>query len=69
MASQPSRFVLIYCKLNDIPHEVIATSVLKGDVRTPEFKKMNPNMKVPVIRDADLVLYESHAIVRYLSTK
>lgn len=30
---------------------------------------MNPNMKVPVLKDADYILYESHAIVRYLGNK
>lgn len=35
----------------------------------PEFLALNPNATVPVIRDGDVVLYESHSIVRYLCAK
>ncbi len=34
--------------------------------QTPEFLELNPNGLVPVIQDDDFVLWESHAIVRYL---
>ncbi|TDR32544.1 glutathione S-transferase family protein [Hydromonas duriensis] len=33
---------------------------------TPEFLSMNPNGMVPVIRDEELVLWESNTICRYL---
>jgi glutathione S-transferase len=33
---------------------------------TPEFHSLNPNRRVPVIRDGDFVLWESNAILRYL---
>jgi glutathione S-transferase len=36
---------------------------------TPEYKAMNPNGLVPTIDDDGFVLWESHAIVRYLSRK
>jgi glutathione S-transferase len=32
----------------------------------PEYLAMNPNGLVPTLRDGDLVIWESHAIVRYL---
>lgn len=35
----------------------------------PEFRALNPTGLVPVIRDGDLVLWESHAILRYLAAK
>ncbi|RUT32834.1 glutathione S-transferase family protein [Arsenicitalea aurantiaca] len=38
-----------------------------GGNRTPEYLAMNPNGLVPTLRDGDLVLWESHAIVRYLA--
>lgn len=37
-----------------------------GETQQPEFLKMNPKGKVPVLIDGDLVLTESAAIVRYL---
>ncbi|MEM8793236.1 MAG: glutathione S-transferase family protein [Pseudomonadota bacterium] len=40
-----------------------------GGTDTPEYLAMNPNGKVPTIKDGDLVLYESQAILRYLAAK
>jgi glutathione S-transferase len=38
-----------------------------GGLDTPEALARNPNALIPVIRDGDFVLWESNAIVRYLS--
>lgn len=38
----------------------------KGENRTDEFKKINPMMQVPAIKDGDFCMSESHAILRYL---
>ncbi len=37
-----------------------------GGTDTPEYAAMNPNRLVPTIKDGELVLWESAAIVRYL---
>lgn len=37
-----------------------------GGTREPEYLAMNPNARIPTIRDGDLVLWESNAIVRHL---
>ncbi len=34
----------------------------------PEFLALNPNAQIPVLMDGDFVLWESHAILRYLAT-
>jgi glutathione S-transferase len=34
---------------------------------TAEFRALNPNAMVPVIRDGDFVLWESNSIIRYLA--
>ena len=38
-----------------------------GGTDTADYLAMNPNGLVPTIRDGDLVLWESHAICRYLA--
>ena len=67
MLSQPARAVTIFCCAAGIPHEVVRVRVGRGDTRTPEFVKINPRMRVPVIVDGDFILTESVAILRYLA--
>lgn len=38
-----------------------------GGVDTPEYLALNPNGRVPTLRDGDLVIWESCAILRYLA--
>ena len=38
-----------------------------GETQTPEFIRLNPKEKVPVLQDGDLTLTESAAIVTYLA--
>ena len=39
----------------------------QGEQKKPEFLKLNPNGKVPVLLDGDTVLWESNAIVCHLA--
>lgn len=41
----------------------------KGDQRTPEYAALNPNMRMPTLKDGDYVLWESNAITQYLASK
>jgi glutathione S-transferase len=36
---------------------------------TPDFRALNPNGKIPVIRDGEFILWESNAICRYLAAE
>jgi glutathione S-transferase len=36
---------------------------------TPEFRALNPNAKVPVMDEDGFILWESHAILRYLAAR
>jgi glutathione S-transferase len=40
-----------------------------GGLDTPEFLAMNPRGRVPVIDDAGTIVWESHAILRYLAAR
>ena len=44
-------------------------NLLAGDHQRPEFLRLNPAGKVPVLVDGDLVISESAAIVLYLAEK
>ncbi|MGH8819342.1 MAG: glutathione S-transferase family protein [Achromobacter pestifer] len=40
-----------------------------GLLDTPDFLRMNPHGRVPVLRDGDTTVWESHAILRYLAAR
>ncbi|QGX97784.1 glutathione S-transferase family protein [Roseovarius faecimaris] len=42
---------------------------LHGGLDSPEFGALNPHRKIPVLRDGDLVVWESAAILRYLAAR
>nr|ANH58215.1 glutathione S-transferase [Dracaena cambodiana] len=65
--SQPSRAILIFCKMNKIDFEEVRIDLAKGQHRSPEFKEINPMGQVPAIVDGRFRLSESHAILIYLA--
>ena len=52
-----------------VPYERTDAGLQFGVVNEPFYRKMNPNGRVPTIDDDGFVLWESNAIVRYLSAK
>ena len=52
-----------------VPYERVDAGMAFGVVNTPEYRRMNPNGRVPTIEDEGFVLWESHTIVRYLCAK
>ena len=52
-----------------VDFESVTVNLRTGEHRRPEFLKINPAGKVPVLVDDDLVLTESVAIVLYLAEK
>ncbi len=52
-----------------VDFESITVNLATGEHRRPEFLKINPAGKIPVLVDDDLVLTESVAIVLYLAEK
>ena len=53
----------------DADFEFVSVNLLEGEHKRPEFLRLNPAGKVPVLVDGDLVIPESAAIVLYLADK
>lgn len=51
------------------PVEYIAVDMAKGEHRTPQFRLLNPNAKVPVLVDGSKTIWESNAIICHLALK
>jgi glutathione S-transferase len=52
-----------------VDFEPVSVNLFGGEASKPEFLKLNPAAKIPVLVDGDLVLTESAAIVLYLAEK
>jgi glutathione S-transferase len=61
--------VLWCCEEIGIAYQRIDAGGAFGVVDTPDYRKLNPNGRVPTIEDDGFVLWESHAISRYLAAK
>jgi glutathione S-transferase len=67
----PTRSIHVRWTLQELgaDFESIRVNLVAGEHRRPEFLKINPAGKIPVLIDGDLVLTESVAIVLYLAEK
>jgi glutathione S-transferase len=61
--------VLWCCAELGLEYERVDAGMAFGVNDTPEYRAMNPNGLVPTIDDGGFILWESHAIVRYLARK
>ena len=61
--------VLWACAEMDIAYQRIDAGMQHGVVGSDEYGEMNPNRRVPTIRDGDFVLWESNAILQYAADK
>jgi glutathione S-transferase len=52
-----------------VEFEAVKINLLAGEASSPEFLRLNPAAKLPVLVDGDQVLTESVAIVLYLAEK
>jgi glutathione S-transferase len=53
----------------NLPYEIVPIDLTKKEQKNPEYLKMNPYGKVPVLTDDNTVLYESLIINEYLEEK
>jgi GST-like protein len=52
-----------------LDYEVVPVDTRKGEQFAPEFLAINPNAKTPALTDGDAVIFDSTAIMLYLSEK
>jgi glutathione S-transferase len=52
-----------------LPYEQVDYGRQFGNTLTDDYLKLNPTRKVPTLIDGDLVIWESHTILRYLAAK
>lgn len=60
---------MLALELKGVPYESRRLDPSKGELKSPEYMKLNPRGKVPILKDGDFVVSESHAILAYLERK
>lgn len=63
------RKVLLTADELGLPYDLDVWGLPHRDPSVADFVALNPNAQVPVLIDGDFVLWESHAIMRYLIDK
>lgn len=64
--AQAPRRVLALVKHLGLKAELVEVDLMGGGLQTPEYGALNPNRKVPLLVDGDVVLWESSAIMAHL---
>jgi glutathione S-transferase len=52
-----------------LAHDLVAVDLFRGQQRHPDFARLNPNQRVPVLEDGSAVIWESNAILAYLGER
>ena len=61
--------VALFLAESGLEYEVIAVDTRKGEQHSPDFRRINPNGKVPAIDDNGTIVFDSNAILLYLAEK
>ena len=61
--------VALFLEETGLPYELVAVDTLKGEQHTPEYRAINPNAKTPALEDDGKRVFDSTAILMYLSEK
>src|SRR3990167_2725286 len=67
--SGPANKVRFTANALGLNYQYIRVNLREGEHRKPEFVKLNPVAKIPVLDDDGFVLFESGAIITYLAQK
>ena len=61
--------VALFLEETGLPYELVAVDTLKGEQHTAEYRAINPNGKTPALEDDGKRVFDSTAILMYLSEK
>lgn len=61
--------IALFLAETGLEYELVPVDTLKGEQHLPEFRKVNPNGKLPAIDDEGTVVFDSNAILLYLAEK
>lgn len=61
--------VALYLEEAGLPYELIPVDTKKGEQHTNEYRLINPNGKTPAIEDDGIRVFDSNAVLLYLSEK
>jgi len=67
--STNARLIFYFVGESNIPCNIVMINLLKQEQKSQEYLTINPVGKVPALKDGDLNLFESSAILRYLAVK
>ena len=67
-APNPMKVALLLEELG-APYKPVPVDTRKGEQHAPSFLAINPNAKVPAIRDGDAIVFDSNAILLYLADR
>jgi GST-like protein len=61
--------VALYLEETETPYQLVPIDTRKGDQHSAEFRAVNPNGKTPALRDGNVTVFDSTAILMYLGEK
>jgi GST-like protein len=68
LGPNPMKAILLLEELG-VEYITVPVDVMKGEQHEPTFLALNPNAKLPVLVDGDMIVFDSNAILLYLADK
>jgi GSH-dependent disulfide-bond oxidoreductase len=68
LSPDPMKVALLLEEL-ELPYESFPVDTRKKQQFLPEYRRVNPNAKVPAIQEGDLTVFDSNAILLYLADR
>ncbi len=65
--SPNTRRALVALEEHGVAYELVPVDLMSGEQKTEAYRALNPTGRVPTLVDGDLILWESNAILEYLT--